>query len=611
MSHDIQSVEIFLKRFPPFEQLSESQLQEITTHLAILYRDVGDQSDLINPAKPRIFVVRKGAVDILNADGELIDRVDPGTCFGISLLMTGKSAGNRVIVTEESLLYAIPVPAIQAIRQTSPDFDRFFQQAYAKRLNFRPVGSPTQLTQKVQDIMTKTVVSVDACESAVTAARLMTERGVSSIMVVDGKSLIGIVTDRDFRARLIANEANMQAPIEYLMTPHPATIGPNELANEATFRMLQENIHHLPVIDQGRPIGLISAADMLRSRHSDPVHLVGKIAKCQSLDELRLCASHTQQLLFELIRADTSPESVGQIFTSINDNLSKRLIQLAQEALGEAPVPYCWVSFGSQARLEQHAGSDQDNGLIYDGGAEHRDYFLALAQRVCAGLNACGFPYCPGDVMAQNPNWCLTLSEWEMSFNRWIDEPQPKALLYSSIFFDIRPIEGELNLAIRLQNHVLQRASESSIFLAMLARNALNNRTPLGFFNQFLVSKGGDHHQQLDLKHQGLALITDAARLYALSGEITETSTPGRLRACAEAGLIHKGSAADLIDAYAFISQLRFQQQLSSLENGLKPSNFVSPKTINSLQRNHLKAVFRILDDSQNALAMKFTRGMA
>lgn len=611
MALDLQSVETFLRSCPPFDHLPNPLLSDLIRHIEILYRDEGDHSDLISSENPRLYIVRKGAVDILGATGELLDRVDPGTCFGISLLMTGKVAGNRILVTEEALLYAIPMAIIQTTRQAHPPFDQFFQQAFAKRFTSRTQSASNTLTQKVRDIMTRDVVSVSARESAVVAARKMTDNRVSSVLVLRDDQLIGILTDRDIRARLVANEADMQAPIEYLMTPSPITISPDALAHEATFRMLQQNIHHLPVVEDQRPVGLLSASDLMRTLNSDPVYLVGKIAKCQSVEELQLCASRTQQLLFELIRAETSAESIGQIITGINDNLTKRLIELAQAELGEEPVPFCWVSFGSQARLEQHAGSDQDNGIIFDGGDGHQSYFLKLAERVCSGLNACGFPYCPGDVMAQNPQWCQNLDGWMAAFSNWIDSPQPKALMYCSIFFDIRPISGDFSLSKRLQDRVLSKARKSSIFLAMLAKNALNNRTPLGFFNQFIVAKGGDHHQQLDLKHQGLALITDIARLYALSGGVPATSTPSRLRTCEAEGLLTSGDAANLLDAFAFISQLRFQQQLRSLNKGQKPTNFISPKKINSLQRNHLKAVFRMLDDSQNALSMKFTRGMA
>ncbi len=611
MSQDLHSITRFIKSFPPFDRLDAPALEQLITQIRVLYVEAGDHSHLIDTENPRIFLLRKGAVDVLDAHGELVDRVDPGSCFGLSLLMTGKRMGNQVLMSEECLLYAMPVPLIQSLRQSNPSFDQFFEAAFARRLRSRNLQPPHQWTQRVQDLMSSRVISVESHESAVAAARAMTEARVSSVLIMEDKRLVGILTDRDLRARLVANEADMQAPVKLLMTPDPVTIEPGALAHEITFRMLQQNIHHLPVVHEGVPVGLVSASDMLRGRHSDPVFLVSRISKCQDLDELRTCANQTQKLLFELIRAEASPESIGQIFTGINDSLTRRLIQMAEAELGEAPVPYCWMAFGSQARNEQHAGSDQDNGLIFDGDESHQAWFLELARRVCHGLDHCGFPYCPGDVMAQTSDWCQPMSGWLKAFNRWIDTPEPKAVMYSSIFFDLRPIAGDLELCKRLQTQVLEKARKSTIFLGLLTKNAVSRRTPLGFFKQFIVAKGGDHHQALDLKHQGLALITDIARVHALAAGLSATATPARLRACRQAGQMTAEDEANLLEAFDFICDLRFRQQLQQLENGKKPDNYVSPKKLNSLQRNHLKAVFRVLDDSQNALSLKFARGMA
>jgi CBS domain-containing protein len=606
-----ESVESFLRAQHPFLHLSQEALTQLAQSISIVYRSEGDHSDLIDINEPRLYVLRHGAVDLFDRQGELIDRLDPGACFGYALLLTGKLSGNKVLVTEEAILYAIPAKVFHELRSENRAFEQFFHLAYAQRFELnRSEFQQFQIAQKASEIMTTKLVSVSPEDPIYKVAGIMTEAKVSSVLVVKEEKLVGIMTDRDIRTRLVAKKGDIAATVTTIMTENPITIEPNALLHEATFKMLQQNIHHLPVIVGDKPVGMMSAADIIRVRSNDPLTLVNKIAKSDSVAELKQYASRTQKLLYELIRSETTAGNIGQVFTSINDRLTKRLVQLAQQELGLVPAPYCWVAFGSQARFEQHAGSDQDNGLIFLGEPQHQAYFVEFAKFICEALNECGFRYCPGDVMAQNPRWCQPVDVWIKYFQQWLRTPDSKAVMHSSIFFDIRAIAGDPFICQQLKTQILSETKGAGIFLAMLAGNALKNKAPIGFFNQFMVAKGGYHHKQLDLKHQGLTLITDLARIYALANGIETTQTPARIKACLDIGVLTEGDALNLLDAFEFIAQLRFQQQLENLQNQAPVSNYIAPRQLNSLQRNHLKAVFRMVDRAQQALGLKFTRGM-
>lgn len=605
------SVESFLSAQHPFQHLSKDALNQLTQSISVVYRSEGDQSDLIDIEEPRLYVLRHGAVDLYDRQGELIDRLDPGACFGFALLLTGKLSGNKVLVTEEAILYAVPAEVFHQLRNENRAFEQYFHQTYAQRFELsQSEFQRYQIAQKSGEVMTTKLVTVGPDAPIYEAAQIMTDARVSSVMVVEDEKLVGIMTDRDIRTRLVAAQGDLNATVRSIMTSNPMCIEPDALLHEATFKMLQQNIHHLPVSTGEKPIGMLSAVDIIRVRSNDPLTLVNKIAKSDSIAELKKYAGRTQKLLYELIRSETTAGNIGQIFTSINDRLTKRLVQLAQQKLGLAPTPFCWVAFGSQARLEQHAGSDQDNGLIYLGDTQHQAYFLEFAHFINEGLNECGFQYCPGDVMAQNPRWCQPLDIWIDYFQQWMRTPDNKAVMHGSIFFDIRAISGDPFIVQQLKAKVLEEAKTKGIFLAMLAGNALKNKAPIGFFNQFMVAKGGYHHKKLDLKHQGLTLITDLARIHSLANGIEATQTPARIKACQELGVLNEGDARNLLDAFEFIAQLRFQQQLKNLQQNKPVSNFIAPKHLNSLQRNHLKAVFRLIDRAQQATGMKFTRGI-
>ncbi|MAM88649.1 MAG: cyclic nucleotide-binding protein [unclassified Hahellaceae] len=616
MTPDLAPIEAFIASHHPFSELPPESLRELAHAVQILYRTAGDHGDFLDPDKPRLYIIRKGAIELKSSDGKLIDRLGPGASFGFPYLLTGEISGNQIIATEDILVYAVPASTFHALRHRHPAFERYFTQALAARFRLRNDDSAYRAVQRISEVMTRQLVAIDADAAIKDAAILMTEKRVSSVLVTEGERLVGIVTDRDLRARVLAVSGDPGEAISTIMTVQPVSATSDMFVHEAGLLMLQHNVHHLPVLDGERPIGVMSASDLLRVRNTDPLYLVSKIAKSKTLKELKAHASQTQRLLFELIRADLTAENIAQIFTGINDALTRRLIELAQGDLGEAPADFCWLSFGSQARMEQHAGSDQDNALVYLPAGPEADiestkaYFLKLATFVCQGLDQCGFPLCLGDIMAKNPKWCLSVDQWVQAFDGWIEQPSRKGLMHSSIFYDIRGIAGDTHLSRRLQSQVLARARKRDIFLALMTKNALSRKTPLGFFKQFAVTRSGQNEATLDLKHFGLSLITDIARVYALSAALPETATPARLRACAAAGVLNQDDANNLLDAFEFICHLRLRNQLDQLEAGQQPDNMLDPKVLSSLQRNHLKAVFRLIDRAQRGLEQRFSRGL-
>ena len=297
-------------------------------------------------------------------------------------------------------------------------------------------------------------------------------------------------------------------------------------------------------------------------------------------------------------------EHVGKSVSSITSAITLRLIEMAEEKLGPAPVPYAWVAAGSQAREEQTSHTDQDNGLIISDDLKEEDkpWFEALANFVCDGLDACGYIYCPGNVMATNTKWRQTASVWASYFDKWIYEPEPKALMYSSIFFDLRTIHGDKQLLKNIRKKMLQQTQKSTMFIALLSGNALKLKPPLGFFRDFVLIHDGEHNDTLDLKHNGIAPIVDLARIYALSEGISQVNTVERIKQAAGTKSLSKEGAANLLDALTFIGSLRIKHQTRQIENGDAPDNFLPPKAISQLERVHMKDAFKVIQTMQSAL---------
>jgi CBS domain-containing protein len=273
-------------------------------------------------------------------------------------------------------------------------------------------------------------------------------------------------------------------------------------------------------------------------------------------------------------------------------------------------MAFCWLAFGSQGRQDQAACSDQDNGLLlaHEPDTLAAAYFDKLTHGVCKGLDLCGYIYCPGDIMAQNPIWRVSLKKWQQKFHHWVASPDPKALMHASIFFDMRAVYGPQDLFDQLQDGVLAGTKGNDIFLAAMAGNSLQQSPPLGFFRKFVLERDGSEVKGMDLKHKGSALINDIARVYALSAGIKEVNTAKRIQVLMQMSIINRKDALNLADAHEFIAHMRLANQGYQANNNLQVSNFLKPQDLSSLVRHQLRDAFNVVHDAQSGLKLTFLR---
>lgn len=339
--------------------------------------------------------------------------------------------------------------------------------------------------------------------------------------------------------------------------------------------------------------------------------LLDSIAAARQPQQLHGLSRDLPLLLARLAAQHLPARDISEAISVVGQALARRLLQLAEQQLGGSPVPYAFLVAGSQARREQTAHSDQDNALLLDDSyvpAAHDGYFARLAAFVSDHLAQCGYPYCPGKVMATNPQWRQPLAVWQSYFRHWIQTPEPQALMYSSIFFDLACLHGDCNLLVHLQAEVLAQTQTQTLFQSYLAGNALNHRPPLGVFRGFVLEQGKQQAEAkgMDLKKRGVVPVIDMVRVYALAGGITATNTWERLEAVAQAGLLGSAAAEDLRDAFDFISTVRLQHQAKQIHSGIPPNNLVPPQELSALERRHLKDAFAVVADLQEHLARRY-----
>ena len=614
MGIELSEVRDFLARHAPFDVLPAEVLGGIPRQCTLRYArrgtvvlEVGEQGD-------GLYVVRSGAVDVLDESGALIERVDTGSAFGMSSLLEHRPTRFRCVATEDSLLVVLPTQLFESLAGQHTAFVTFYTATHRDRLTKaianlqRATSGTTVLGTVVGELVTREPVTTDAGASVAEAAAAMSRAGVSSLMVVDGTALCGIVTDRDLRNRVLATGLDPGRPVREVMTAPALTVRSDAMAFEALLEMVSRGIHHLPVVDgHDELLGMITTTDLVRLGNSDPVVLAADIGRQRTLAGVVERAGRIPSVLAELVDRDVSAADIGRVTTALGDAVRRRVVALVEEELGPPPTAYSWVVLGSAAREEEALAADQDHALVLEQDG-HDEWFARLATRVTDTLEMCGWPRCPGDVMATNPRWRLTVDQWRTTFARWARESDAEALLDVAISYDMRHLTGEARLTEEVRRSA--SASVSPLLLGHLTVQALRVRPPLGFFRGLVLEKDGDHHETLDLK-RGIAAVVQLARVHALRARSDALPTRGRLEAAVAAGVLATETATDLRDALELMSYRRLRHQARQLRDGQHPDNRISPSELTDRQRRHLRDAFAIVRAAQHQTEHRLDPGFS
>lgn len=616
MDDELAEIADFLAAHPPFSDLPEQTLQSLPRELSVRYFRRGSVLLAPDDEVRYLSIVRSGSVDVHDASGGLVERVDVGGSFGVTGLVQPPPYGFSATAVEDTLVLELPAAQFHRLVESSAAFSTYFLLQQAHRLHQAVVSVATSdsgadvLKTRLRDMVTRAPVKISPTATVQEAAQLMRAERISSLLVHDSH-VVGIVTDRDLRNRVLADGRPATTPVAEIMTKAPVTAAADSLAFELLLLMLAKDIHHVPVTDGDELIGVVTSSDVVRLEQSNPLYVVKDISRQKTPEELATATARLPDLVERLVAQDATAEDIGRVVTAVADAVQRRLIVLAEQQLGPPPVPYCWVALGSQARHEQALGADQDNALILHDAATREDdvYFAKLATFICDGLAVCGYPYCPGDVMATTPRWRQPLASWRRTFATWISEPTPDAVLAATIFFDMRAVAGEVDLCTQLRSGVLAAMPNAKTFLAHLAKQALEHAPPIGVFRGLIVEKEGTHKSTLDLKHRGVGPVVNVARVVALAAGLPQVGTHARITAASEAGAMSQEAAADLKDALEFISYVRLRHQAQQGREGRFPDNFVPPEELSSFEKRHLRDAFGVVRDAQSVLAARHPVG--
>ena len=583
----------------PYDHLPEAERAAIAQAMRPIDCRDGERLYELGAPLEGLYLISSGRIDVRDENGALVSILGPGNSFGERGLMRDGKARTSATAASDARVLLLPAEIFQRLRREHPAFERFFDRS--RPADARP---PDLATMRLSDLMSRDPVTCGAETDVLSAARLMRDRRVSCLLVLDGESLLGILTNRDLTGRVLAEGLPPETPVRQVMTPDPASLNPNALGSDVLHAMLELGVGHLPVTEGGRVVGIVTQTDLTHHQAVSSGKLIREIVASPDAEAIAKIVAHIPEMLVQLVGAGNRHEVTTRLITDIADAATRRLLRLAEERLGPPPVPYLWLACGSQGRQEQTGVSDQDNCLFLsdDARPEHDAYFEALAQFVCQGLATCGYFLCPGEMMATNPRWRQPVRVWREYFEGWIAKPDPMAQMLASVMFDLRPIGGAETLHAALVRDTLEAASKNSIFVAHMVANSLKHAPPLGLFRNMATIRSGEHKDTIDLKLNGVVPVVDLGRLYALQGRLEMVNTRARLKAAEAEHVISASGARDLIDAYDLIAETRLRHQAEQVKLGEKPDNFMRPSTLSDLERSHLRDAFVVIKTMQSAL---------
>ncbi len=602
----------FLVRHAPFDRMTPAHLETLARRAQLAFYARGETiTDPAQGVSERFFIIKQGRVRGEIEPGGEHDawELHAGECFPIGALLSRRPVRMAQRAVEDTFCFELPRDVFDKLYADSPEFQDFCSRRLASMLDRTLITLQATITARISgeappdaalsSLLRRSPVTCPPGTPLRAALAIMHAEHVGSMVVADAAGRpLGIFTLHDLLARAAQKEFSFDTAIEQVMTSKVTALAPSDTVHAAALVMARESIGHVCVVEKGRLRGVVSERDLFSLQRIGLARLSRIIAKAPDIASLARHARDIHRLIDQMLAQGISVTQLTQIIALLNDHVTRRAIELVLAESGAPDLSFTWLSFGSEGREEQTLKTDQDNGILFvlprgrkaDG---LRKTLLPLAQRINTVLDDCGYPLCTGNIMASNPECCLSLDEWKARFSHWIDHGAPEHLLKASIFFDFRTLTGDDAPVAELRQWVGKQAAGNPRFLRQMAENALRNEPPLGLVRDFVLESGGAHDRELDLKLRGITPFVDGARLLALAHGVDATNTHARLRAVARTGELPEAEAEAWCDALSFIQLLRMRNHQRQERHGEALDNFINPDALNELDRRILKEAFR------------------
>ena len=614
-----------LQQFYPFQKMELPFLVLLAENCETNYFKAGEViMDVTTDGPPDLFIiVKQGLVESLRGAKDPAHlkssfEYEDGDAFPYGPLISNQPNTSQFIAITDCFVYQVPAVIFHQLREESTVFKGFCVARLASLLeeskriiqshHVKKQSDEQPLSLELGSVIKREVITCTPDTPLKEVLEILADTYIGSMAIVnEDKQPLGIFTLNDVLRRVALPEADLDRPIVEFMTANPIALYADDLAYEAALIMAKHGFRHIFVIDNHKKLlGVISERDLFALQRIGLTDIAHGIEAAKNLDDLKLSLAQIKKLAKNMMAQGIAIEQLTHLISHLNDQVVREVIRLRFKDHPEVEhIDFTWIAMGSEGRDEQLFYTDQDNGIIFkdsDNRASTRATLLNFAKDVNHDLDKLGFPLCTGNIMAMNPECCLSDTEWRLRFSRWINNPDPEALLNATIYFDFKGIAGNVSLAEQLRKWLCDVVPSQDLFLRFMTQNALRNRPPLGLFKEFSTRDD----DTINLKFNGSAIIVDIARILALKHASHATNTVERLSAVMNKGDLEAKQIQGCIESFAFIQLLRMKHHFELEDKGLELSNNINPQQLDDLSKRVLRESFRLMRNIQNTLAHKY-----
>lgn len=618
-----------LMRFAPFAQMQSAHVDRFVAACSQAYYEPGEVVLApVNGVVTQLLFIRRGSISGRQGGDDVgaAYAYEAGDFFPVGAVMGARPVSATYSATADTFCLQLPVAAVHELARDCAPFADFlnrrvqqFLELSRRRLQVAYASqslAEQSLETPLGELVRRAAYGVAPGTPLVEALRAMHDKRIGSVLVFDDDRghALGILTRHDILGRVTLPGLPLTTPIEQVMSRPVLTLGLHHTAQDAALAMSRHGIRHVPVADaEGRIVGLLSERDLFALQRLSLKQVSTAIRTAPDVDTLSAVAHDIRRFARTLLGQGVGARQLTELISHLNDVLTERLVTIVAARHHVDLARVCWLAFGSEGRSEQTIATDQDNGIVFDDdGASDRQVLLGFAREVNEALDACGYPLCKGNVMASNPECCLSQREWLARFAGWIDHGAPQDLLNASIYFDFRPLAGAVGLAQPMRALVAREAARTPRFMKQMAENALHNGPALSWTGAIDAQTQGDQ-RVVDLKFHGTAIYVDAARLYALAHGVQATGTRERFEAAARAMGASTQEAEAWVGGFEYLQLLRLQVQLArdsreAVDASDGNPNLVDVEALNDIDRRVLKECLHVARRLQQRVELDYLR---
>lgn len=589
----------FLRSIHPFEHLNKVQLEDFAQSIDIVYfkKDEVIQKEAMQPT--HLYFILKGIVQEKNQE-EVLSIFQKNEIFDPVSLIENYSK-HTFITVQETICYALPKEIFIKTLHENVELESYFFQTISQKLNKNIHNEKNKemaniMIAKVKDAKIHKAIIIDSEKTIFQAATIIKKEKVPTLLLKDKNGEIYIVTDSDFRQKVILNRMDFDDKVIKIASKGIIHINENDFLFNAQLIMAKFGMKRVVVKnDDNQIIGILDQISLSSFFATNTFAVSNEIVHAETVEELKVAAHSFIKIIKSLNAKGVKIEFISKLINQLNKKLLNKLYKLL--APKELVNNSCLVVMGSEGRGEQILRTDQDNALIIDDACTLDEKTIQeFTQTFTETLVDFGFPRCKGNIMVSNPYWCRKKSDFKDLIYSWINEPNPDNLMNTAIFFDSACVSGNKELLSKLKEYLFNAGGNSQTFNSNFAKVITNFDVPLGFFDGFVVdSKNSMHKNELDIKKGGIFIIVQSIRALCLEKHIFKTNTAKRIKALSEMGVFDEETAQELIMAFNFLSNLKLKFNLVKLDKKEEIDNYINPDNLNTMEKDLLKDSFKIV----------------